>query len=46
MEANTDELIDIAWKDQTLFEAIKLQFSLSEDSIIQLMRRELKFSSF
>jgi uncharacterized protein (TIGR03643 family) len=46
MKADTDELIDTWPGDETLFEAIKLQFSLSEDSIIQLMRRELKFSSF
>ena len=36
----------MAWQDRTPFEAIELQFSLSEADVIKLMRRELKRSSF
>lgn len=42
----TDRIIEMAWEDRTPFEAIKSQFGLSESMVIQLMRRELKSSSF
>jgi uncharacterized protein (TIGR03643 family) len=41
-----DRIIEMAWQDRTPFEAIELQFSLSEADVIKLMRRELKRSSF
>jgi uncharacterized protein (TIGR03643 family) len=41
-----DRIIQMAWEDRTPFEAIEFQFGLSEDDVIQLMRRELKRSSF
>ncbi len=41
-----DRIIEMAWQDRTPFEAIKLQFALSEADVIELMRRELKRSSF
>ncbi len=41
-----DRIIEMAWEDRTPFEAIKYQFGLSEADVIQLMRSELKFSSF
>lgn len=41
-----DRIIEMAWEDRTPFEAIKLQFGVSEKQVIQLMRRELKESSF
>jgi uncharacterized protein (TIGR03643 family) len=43
---NTDRIIEMAWEDRTPFEAIKVQFGLSEADVIKLMRRELKRSSF
>lgn len=42
----TDRIIEMAWEDRTPFEAIKSQFGLSESMVIQLMRGELKSSSF
>lgn len=36
----------MAWEDRTPFEAIKLQFDLSEQKVIELMRKEMKPSSF
>lgn len=36
----------MAWEDRTPFEAIELQFGLSETAVIKLMRRSLKASSF
>jgi uncharacterized protein (TIGR03643 family) len=39
-------IIEMAWEDRTTFEAIKLQFGLNEQEVINLMRREMKPSSF
>ncbi len=36
----------MAWEDRTPFEAIKIQYNLSEKNVIQLMRSEMKESSF
>lgn len=41
-----DRIIEMAWEDRTPFEAIKIQFNLSEADVIHLMRAELKRSSF
>lgn len=41
-----DRVIQMAWEDRTPFEAIEMQFGLSESETIQLMRREMKDSSF
>jgi len=41
-----DRIIEMAWEDRTPFEAIEAQFGLNESQVIQLMRRELKRSSF
>lgn len=42
----TDRVIEMAWEDRTPFDAIKIQFGLSEQMVIDLMRREMKLSSF
>jgi uncharacterized protein (TIGR03643 family) len=39
-------IIEMAWEDRTPFEAIAAQFGLSEKEVIQMMRKELKRSSF
>lgn len=39
-------IIEMAWEDRTPFEAIALQFGLSESQVILLMRRSLKRGSF
>ncbi len=41
-----DRIIEMAWEDRTPFEAIYLQFGLTEANVIALMRKELKRSSF
>ena len=45
-EIDTDRIIEMAWEDRTPFDAIQFQFGLAEQDVIQLMRRELKSSSF
>lgn len=42
----TDRIIEMAWEDRTPFDAIKLQFGMSEQQVIELMRKEMKPSSF
>lgn len=41
-----DRIIGMAWEDRTPFDAIEAQFGLSEQQVIELMRREMKPSSF
>jgi uncharacterized protein (TIGR03643 family) len=41
-----DRIVEMAWEDRTPFDAITLQFGLSEKEVIDLMRREMKLSSF
>ena len=45
-DIKTDRVIEMAWEDRTPFEAIKYQFNLSEQEVIELMRTELKSNSF
>lgn len=44
--ADVSRIIEMAWEDRTPFEAIHTLFGLKEQQVIQLMRRELKPSSF
>lgn len=41
-----DRIIEMAWEDRTTFNAIHLQFGLKEQEVINLMRAEMKPSSF
>jgi len=41
-----DRIIEMAWEDRTPFEAILFQFGLTEAEVIELMRQQLKGSSF
>jgi len=43
---NIDRIIEMAWEDRTTFDAIFMQFGLKEQEVINLMRREMKPSSF
>ena len=45
-EIEIDRIIEMAWEDRTTFDAITLQFGISERETIDLMRREMKLSSF
>lgn len=42
----TSHVIEMAWQDRIPFKAIKYQYDLSESQVIQLMRKNLKRSSF
>lgn len=41
-----DRIIEMAWEDRTTFDAIEFQFGLKEQEVIELMRKEMKSSSF
>ena len=45
-ESDKSRLIEMAWEDRTQFDAIEQSFGLLESQVIQLMRYELKRSSF
>jgi uncharacterized protein (TIGR03643 family) len=45
-ELEIDRIIEMAWEDRTTFDAIEAQFGLSESQVIELMRKEMKVSSF
>lgn len=45
-QKDIDRIIEMAWEDRTPFEAIKMQFEVTEAQVISLMRKELKRSSF
>ena len=39
-------VIELAWKDEVPFRAIKYQYNLNEQEVIEIMRNNLKRSSF
>ena len=41
-----DRIIEMAWEDRTPFEAIELQFGITEKEVISFMRANSKPSSF
>lgn len=41
-----DRIIEMAWEDRTTFEAIEFQFKITESEVIEIMRGEMKTSSF
>ncbi|MEG3656969.1 TIGR03643 family protein [Arenibacter palladensis] len=45
-ERDIDRIIEMAWEDRTPFEAITYQFTMPEQEVIKLMRREMTPSSF
>ena len=45
-EIDIDRIIEMAWEDRTPFEAIAFQFGLTEQQTIEIMRTEMKRSSF
>ena len=46
LPVDIDRIIEMAWEDRTPFEAIYFQFNLKEKDVINLMRSNLKTSSF
>lgn len=45
-EEQIDRIIQMAWEDRTPFEAIEFQFGVSEDEVVEIMRKQLKPSSW
>lgn len=45
-EIAIDRIIEMAWEDRTPFDAIKFQFGLAEADVKELMKKELRFSSY
>jgi uncharacterized protein (TIGR03643 family) len=45
-DVEKDRIIEMAWEDRTTFDAILVQFGLKEQEVINLMRTEMKPSSF
>ena len=43
---DVSRIIEMAWEDRTSFDAIERLYALNESRVIELMRRELKPSSF
>ncbi|MCF2489166.1 TIGR03643 family protein [Dyadobacter sp. CY347] len=41
-----DRIVEMAWEDRTPFEAIEAQFLVSEQQVIEIMRTEMRSSSF
>ena len=44
--SDIDRIIEMAWEDRTTFNAIEYQFGLKEQNVKQLMRENLKPSSY
>lgn len=45
-DEDKDRVIQMAWEDRTPFEAIKIQFGLTEDQVVKLMRLNLTKQSW
>ncbi|CAN5414607.1 TIGR03643 family protein [soil metagenome] len=45
-EAEIDRIIGMAWEDRTTFDVIKDQFGVIESEVIEIMRKNMKRSSF
>lgn len=41
-----DRIVEMGWEDRTPFDAITFQFGISEQETIEIMRTEMKPSSF
>jgi uncharacterized protein (TIGR03643 family) len=46
IDPETSAIIEMAWDDETSFDAIEAQTGLKEKEVIAIMRREMKPSSF
>ena len=44
--SDIDRIIEMAWEDRTTFDSIEYQFGLKEQDVKQLMRENLKSSSY
>lgn len=45
-KSDISRIIEMAWEDRTPFDAIEIQFGLNEQAVKELMRANLKSSSY
>ena len=45
-QSDIDRIIEMAWEDRTTFDAIEIQYGLNEQKVKELMRENLKSSSY
>ena len=45
-ESDISRIIEMAWEDRTPFDAIEAQFGMKEQAVKQLMKVNLKYSSY
>ena len=45
-ESDVSRIIEMAWEDRTPFDAIEAQFNLTHDEVVEVMRKNLKRTSF
>ena len=45
-ESDISRIIEMAWEDRTPFDAIEAQFGMKEQAVKQLMKDNLKYSSY
>ena len=45
-QSDISRIIEMAWEDRTPFDAIEIQFGLNEQAVKELMRANLKSSSY
>lgn len=45
-QTDLDRVVEMAWEDRTPFDAIESQFGLNEQQVIEVMRQEMKPTSF
>jgi len=45
-QSDIDRIIEMAWEDRTTFDSIKSQYGLKEQEVKELMRENLKASSY
>jgi uncharacterized protein (TIGR03643 family) len=46
IDVDVDRIIEMAWEDRTPFDAIEFQFGLREADVKELMKKNLKLSSY
>ena len=45
-KSDISRIIEMAWEDRTTFDAIESQYGLKEQDVIEIMRSNLKLSSY
>ena len=45
-KSDISRIIEMAWEDRTPFEAIEATYNLSEKEVKELMKKEMRYSSY